>query len=73
MFAKEHAPKDGALKRMAEIIDGADTANDILPPPEAYGIEAVCVGIRAGSANDQEALEKGAIVLDGLFEYLNRR
>ena len=32
MFVKAYAPKDTVLKKMAEII-GADTANNILPPP----------------------------------------
>jgi len=73
MFVREYAPKDIVLKKMAEVIDGADTANDILPPPEAYGIEAVCVGIRAGSVSDREALDKGAIVFDALYSYLDRR
>jgi len=73
MFVKEYAPKEKTLKRMAEIIDGADTANDILPPPEAYGLEAICIGIRAGSADDPEAIRKSAVVFDGLYEFLRRR
>ncbi|MCL2548303.1 MAG: chromate resistance protein [Symbiobacteriaceae bacterium] len=73
MFVREHAPKDKTLKKMAEIIDGADTANDILPPPEAYGLEAICIGLRAISASDQEAIDRGALIFDGLYEYLRRR
>jgi len=73
MFVKEYQPKDPVLKKMTEIIDGADTANDILPPPEAYGLEAICIGIRAGCKDDHEALEKSAIVFDGLFEYSKSR
>jgi len=73
MFVREYVPKDPVLKKMAEIVDGADTASDILPPPEAYGLEAICIGIRAGSACDKEALEKSRIVYDGLYEYLKRR
>ncbi|MCL2478413.1 MAG: chromate resistance protein [Treponema sp.] len=70
MFTWEYQPKDPILKEMAEIIDGADTANDILPPPEAYGLEAICVGIRAGCSDDFEALEKSTVVFDGLYEYI---
>jgi len=70
MFVKEYCPKDPILKKMAEIIDGADTANDILPPPEAYGLEAICIGIRVGCKDDHEALEKSTIVFNGLYEYL---
>jgi hypothetical protein len=70
MFVKEYQPKDPILKKMAEIIDGADTANDILPPPEAYGLEAICIGIRATCKDDHETLVKSTIVFDGLYEYL---
>lgn len=73
MFVKAYAPKDTALKKMAEIVDGADTANDILPPPEAYGLEAICIGIRAFSGDDHQALEKSSVVFDGLYEYLKGR
>ena len=73
MFVREYAPKDPILKKMAEIIDGADTASDTLPPPESYGVEAICVGIRASSSDDLEALEKSAAVFDGLYAYLSRR
>ena len=69
MFVKEYQPKDTVLKKMAETIDGADTASDILPPPEAYGLEAICIGIRAGSKDDHEALEKSEIVFNALYEY----
>lgn len=73
MFVKAYKPKDTILKKMAEIIDGADTANDILPPPEAYGLEAICIGIRAFCGDDYQVLEKGSIVFDGLYEYLKGR
>jgi hypothetical protein len=73
MFVKEYQPKDSILKKMTDIIDGADTANDILPPPEAYGLEAVCIGIRAVCKDDHKTLEKSRIVFDGLFEYVRGR
>ncbi len=73
MFVKEHKPKEKILVKMAEIIDGADTANDILPPLEAYGLEAICIGIRAGCETDLEAIEKSGVVFDGLYEYLKGR
>jgi hypothetical protein len=70
MFVKEYHPKDTILKKMAEIIDGADAVNDILPPPEAYGLEAICIGIRSMSKNDHEAIKHGAIIFDALYEYI---
>ena len=73
MFVKEHKPKEKILVKMAEIIDGADTANDILPPLEAYGLEAICIGIRAGCETDLEAIEKSGVVFGGLYEYLKGR
>lgn len=73
MFVREHFPMDATLKKMAEIVDGADTANDILPPPEAYGLEAICIGIRASCKDDFEALKESTIVFEGLYIYLKGR
>jgi hypothetical protein len=71
MFVKEYHPKDVILKKMAEIIDGADTANDVLPPPEAYGIEAICIGLRNITGDDHEAIKQGTIVFDALYAYIS--
>lgn len=70
MFVREYKPKDKMLAKMAELVDGADATNDILPPPEAYGLEAICIGIRAGCKDDHEAIIKSAVIFDGLSEYL---
>lgn len=73
MLVREYAPKDLILKKMAEIVDGADTVNDVLPPPEAYGLEAICIGVRVSSSGDDEAIKKGTIVYDALYDYLKAR
>jgi hypothetical protein len=73
MFVKAYAANDNTMKKLAEIVDGADTANDVLPPPEAYGLEAICIGIRAKCGDDHKTLEQSAAVFDGLYEYLKGR
>ena len=73
MFVKSFFTEDVVLRKMAEVIDGADAVNDILPPPESYGLEAICIGIRACCADDHETLQKSSIVFDSLYEYMKRR
>ncbi len=70
MLVKAYAPKDSTLKRLAEIVDGADTANDVLPSPEAYGLDAICIGLRKHTGNDRAAIEQSGIIFDALYEYL---
>lgn len=72
-IVKKNDAKDAILYLMVEIVDGADEVSDRLPPPESYGLEALCVGTRLISTNDSEALEKGLEIYDALYQYLKQK
>ncbi|TCC90126.1 helix-turn-helix domain-containing protein [Pedobacter frigiditerrae] len=67
-FLKKHQLKDVALDRMATIIRGADTDRlDIAP--QAAGLSAIFLGLSQNIKNDQELLELGLKVYDGLYTW----
>ena len=66
----QFAVSDPALRQLAEIVRGADTAKPDLAR-EAAGLLAVSLGISAQSRSDQEALERGFPAYDALFAWLN--
>ncbi len=72
-IVKNNGVKDSVLNFMVEIVDGADEVSDMLPPPESYGLEALCVGTRLACANDSEAIEKGMELYDALYQYAKNR
>ncbi len=54
---------------MAAIIHGADLPHEDGSPPESAGVLAIFDGIRDGAATDEERLDRGSVVCEGLFEY----
>lgn len=67
-FLKKHQLKDVGLDRMATIIRGADTDRlDIAP--QAAGLSAIFLGLSQNIKNDQELLELGLKVYDGLYTW----
>ena len=62
---------DPVLDHIALIIDGADCINTLLPEPESYGLEALCIGLRRLLDDDERALQQGAILFDALYAYLH--
>lgn len=60
---------DPALRRMALIIRAADLPQEDPAPAVAAGVLAIFDGIRDGSANDEERLERGSVVCDALYTY----
>ena len=64
----QFAVSDPALRCLAEVVRGADTARPDLAP-EAAGLLAVSLGISAQSSSDQEALERGFPVYDALYAW----
>jgi hypothetical protein len=73
MMVKSHAPGDKALLMLSNIVDGADEAGDTLPPPESYGLEALCIGTRLRASDDAEALMQGLALYDALLCYIKTR
>ena len=72
-MVKIHKNKDTVINAMVEIVDGADEVSDSLPPPESYGLEALCVGTRLSSISDNIALEKGLGIYDALYKFIENK
>lgn len=70
---KEYNLADPVLARMAKVIDGADCLNDVVPEPESYGLEALCLGVRQISSDDSDAFDKGTMIYDAFYAYLLRQ
>jgi hypothetical protein len=69
---KEYKIADPILKRIARIIDEADTVQEALVEPSAAGLDLICSGIRLTSADDREAITRGAHVFESLYAALQR-
>jgi hypothetical protein len=52
------------------IVDEADTVQQAALEPAAPGLDLICRGIRRTSADDLEAIERGALVYDALYAEL---
>ncbi len=67
---KEYSINDRALDQICAIVDAADSVSDLLPPPEAPGIDVVCRGLVKVLKDDARALEVGAILFEALYTQL---
>lgn len=64
---------DPAIRLLAEIVHGADVAQDLYNRPEAAGLRAVATGFGLiGLKNDHEILERESIVYDALYAYCQK-
>ena len=70
---KEYNLSDAVLEEIADIIDGADCVNEIVPSPESYGLEAICLGLRKYTGSDAEAIKQGEIIYDSLYAYVKNK
>ncbi|MCE5268425.1 MAG: chromate resistance protein [Planctomycetaceae bacterium] len=61
---------DPVLRRIARIIDEADTVQEVSLEPAAAGLDVICRGIRLTSSTDAQALTRGALVYDALYAQL---
>ncbi|MCL2776099.1 MAG: chromate resistance protein, partial [Oscillospiraceae bacterium] len=68
---KEYNLSNPVLDSIAKIIDGADCVSDIVPSPESYGLEAICLGLRKHLGDDLQAVKQGEIIFDALYAYLS--
>jgi hypothetical protein len=69
---KKYALTDPALKQMALIVRGADTAAKDLTP-ESRGLEAIAAGFQAAYADDHEQLAAELPVYDALYAYCQQQ
>lgn len=67
-FIKKHRLKDPGLDRIAAIVRGADTDRHDFAPQSA-GLEAIFSGLSYNSSDDQELLQLGMIIYDGLYSW----
>lgn len=67
-FIQKYKLKDPGLDRIAAIVRGADTDRHDFAPQSA-GLEAIFSGLSHNSSNDQELLELGMIIYDGLYSW----
>jgi hypothetical protein len=70
-FLDEYKLADPVLRRIARIIDEADTVQDVALEPSAPGLDLICRGVRLSSPDDRTALERGAAVYDALYAALS--
>lgn len=70
---KEYDLKDQVLARLCGIIDAADTVSDLLPPPEAAGVELIFRGLGKVLNGDHQTFEIGFTVMDALYKQLSEQ
>ncbi len=67
-FLKKYHLNDPALKQMAIIVRGADTAR-LEIAPQAAGLYAISLGLSRNFTNDQEMLKQGMVMYDALYAW----
>jgi hypothetical protein len=67
---EHHKLDDPILRRIARIIDEADTVQAVSVEPAAKGLDLICEGLRLISPNDQTAIARGRVVFDALYARL---
>ena len=65
--------RDGALSPIAEIVHDIDLKDGKFGRPETRGIERLLSGILRAGVGDEERLERGFVLFDGLYESFRRR
>ena len=68
VFIKHYGLDEPALRRLAVIVRGADTARHDLAP-EASGLHAISMGLSANIADDHAMLEQGMVIYDALHAW----
>jgi hypothetical protein len=71
-LVEHHKLTDPTLRRIARIIDEADTVQAVSVEPAAAGLDLICEGLRLISASDQDAIDRGTLVYDALYARLSQ-
>jgi hypothetical protein len=69
-IVREYGLDDPILGRIAQMVDEADVTQEVMVEPAAPGLDLICHGVRLASPDDQVALERGALIYDGLYAAL---
>ena len=64
--------RDPSLEALGQIVHDIDCKDDKFEREETSGVRAIIEGIAHGTDDDFERLERGALVLDGLYQQLER-
>lgn len=67
---EEYQLADPILRRIAQLVDEADTAQEVLVEPAAPGLDLICRGLRLVSPSDQVALERSRLIYEALHAQL---
>ena len=67
---EEYQLADPILRRIAQLVDEADTAQEVLVEPAAPGLDLICRGLRLVSPSDQVALERSRLIYEALYAQL---
>ena len=71
---KEFKIRDRRVKVISEIIHDADMADDKFGRKEGYGIDEILKGWARQGISDQELLDRGMQLMEGLYHrYMNER
>jgi hypothetical protein len=71
-FLSEHKLDDPILRRIAQIVDDADTVQEATMEPVSAGLDLICRGIRLTSPDDRVALERGALIYEALYAQIRQ-
>ena len=63
----EYKLVDPILERIAQIVDEADSVQEVLLEPAAFGLDLICRGLRRISPDDHIALERGRLIFEALY------
>jgi hypothetical protein len=66
----EYKLDDPILWRIARIVDEADTVQEAALEPAAAGLDLLCRGLRRTSADDHQAIDRGAVLYEALYAEL---
>ena len=71
-FLKEHKLNDPILIRIARIVDEADVVQEVAVEPASFGLDLICRGLSRTSKDDHEAIERGYLIYEALYEELSK-
>ncbi|MHC1724815.1 MAG: chromate resistance protein ChrB domain-containing protein [Syntrophobacteraceae bacterium] len=67
---KEYAVNDKTMDRICAIVDAADSVNELLPPPEAAGLDLICRGLNKVLKDDSKSLVIGETIFEAVYVQL---
>ena len=67
----EYRPGDATLRALAQIVRGADFADQVDLRPESAGLRAISYGFPLVACDDHETVEKTSFLYDALYAFLH--